>query len=163
MITVNIRFCNIDDLEALYFIEKSSYLAPWPRAIIQADLTTMRNNIVYLCAEWRDVMCGFSAFSRKRRTLRIMNLAVLPEYRRQGVASQLLIAIEEMARLWGCKEMTLEVRESNYGAQALYARFGFYKVRRLERYYSDGEAAFLMKARLPLHILQDSQTKDQKD
>ncbi|KUK40087.1 MAG: [ribosomal protein S18]-alanine N-acetyltransferase [Synergistaceae bacterium] len=98
------------------------------------------------------MICGFSAFSRKRRTLRVMNLAVLPEYRRQGVASQLLLAMEEMAKLWGCKEMALEVRESNYGAQALYARFGFYKARRLGRYYSDGEAAFLMKARLPLRV-----------
>ena len=152
MITVNIRFCNINDLEALYSIEKSSHPVPWPRAIMQTDLATGRNNIVYLCAEWQDVICGFSAFSRKRRTLRVMNLAVLPEYRRQGVASQLLLAMEEMAKLWGCKEMALEVRESNYGAQALYARFGFYKARRLGRYYSDGEAAFLMKARLPLRV-----------
>ena len=67
---------------------------------------------------------GFSTF-RAQPLLNIHDLAVLPEYRRKGVARALLQAAEDHARRQGCCRLTLEVLESNSGAQALYYRFGF--------------------------------------
>jgi ribosomal protein S18 acetylase RimI-like enzyme len=67
---------------------------------------------------------GFSTF-RARPLLNIHDLAVLPAYRRKGVAHALLQAAEDHARSLGCCRLTLEVLEQNSGAQALYRRFGF--------------------------------------
>jgi ribosomal protein S18 acetylase RimI-like enzyme len=67
---------------------------------------------------------GFSTF-QARPLLNIHDLAVLPEYRRKGVARALLQAAEDSARSQGCCRLTLEVLEANSGARALYHRFGF--------------------------------------
>jgi ribosomal protein S18 acetylase RimI-like enzyme len=67
---------------------------------------------------------GFSTF-RARPLLNIHDLAVLPQYRRRGIARALLHAAEDYARRQGCCRLTLEVLENNSGARDLYRRFGF--------------------------------------
>jgi ribosomal protein S18 acetylase RimI-like enzyme len=67
---------------------------------------------------------GFSTF-RARPLLNIHDLAVLPQFRGKGAGRALLQAAEDHARRQGCCRLTLEVLESNSGAQALYRRFGF--------------------------------------
>jgi ribosomal protein S18 acetylase RimI-like enzyme len=67
---------------------------------------------------------GFSTF-RARRLLNIHDFAVLTAYRRRGVGAGLLTAVESLARQLGCCKVTLEVREDNGAALALYERAGF--------------------------------------
>jgi ribosomal protein S18 acetylase RimI-like enzyme len=81
-----------------------------------------------------------------------MNLAVLPEFRRRGVALQLMAAFGEIAREWRCRRMCLEVRASNTIARNFYASLGFVYSSRIKRYYTDGEDALLLTARLPLKL-----------
>lgn len=78
-----------------------------------------------------------------------MNLAVLPEFRRHKVASQLLLAMGEVGLELACKKILLEVRVTNRPAITLYEQFGFKKLRVLSRYYEDGEDAYLMTSPLP--------------
>jgi len=67
---------------------------------------------------------GLSTF-RARPLLNIHDLAVIPRYRGSGVGTALLHAAEKRALGRGCCKLTLEVREDNAPARALYARFGF--------------------------------------
>jgi GNAT superfamily N-acetyltransferase len=67
---------------------------------------------------------GYSTFAAAP-ILNIHDLAVLPEFRGQGAGHALLEAVEARAREHGCCKITLEVREDNSGAQALYRREGF--------------------------------------
>jgi GNAT superfamily N-acetyltransferase len=67
---------------------------------------------------------GFSTFAAKP-LLNIHDLAVLPEYRRQGIGRQLLAAVEQKARETGCCKLTLEVLENNHPAKRIYEQFGF--------------------------------------
>jgi ribosomal protein S18 acetylase RimI-like enzyme len=67
---------------------------------------------------------GLSTF-RARPLLNIHDLAVLPEYRGQGVGTALLNAVEDRARRKGCCKLTLEVLDDNTPARAVYQRFGF--------------------------------------
>ncbi|MEG4803253.1 GNAT family N-acetyltransferase [Microcoleus sp. ARI1-B5] len=55
----------------------------------------------------------------------LSNLAVHPEYRRQGVAQQLLSNCEDTAREWGFSEIYLHVLENNHGARQLYYQAGY--------------------------------------
>lgn len=66
---------------------------------------------------------GLSSF-KAQPLLNIHDLAVLPEYRGNGIGQQLLEVVEEKARQMGCCKITLEVRDDNR-AQNLYKRFGF--------------------------------------
>jgi ribosomal protein S18 acetylase RimI-like enzyme len=81
-----------------------------------------------------------------------MNIAVLPEYRRQGVALQMMAAFDVLAHEWLCKRMYLEVRASNRGARAFYSEIGFIYSSRIKGYYADGEDALMLIARLPLKL-----------
>ena len=79
----------------------------------------------------------------------ILNLAVEPESRRQGIASVLLAAALAASRAAGAKSVYLEVRESNAGAIAFYGRNGFEPTGRRAHYYQDPpEAAVVMSLAL---------------
>jgi ribosomal protein S18 acetylase RimI-like enzyme len=67
---------------------------------------------------------GFSTFAA-RPLLNVHDLAVVAEYRRQGLGRQLLEAVEARSRLLGCCKLTLEVREDNHPALRLYHHVGF--------------------------------------
>ncbi|MGD1090373.1 MAG: GNAT family N-acetyltransferase [Bryobacteraceae bacterium] len=72
----------------------------------------------------------------------ILNLAVIPSYRRRGIASRLLK--EELDR--SSETWFLEVRESNLAALNLYKQMGFTPVGRREQYYQDpSDAAIVMR------------------
>ena len=55
----------------------------------------------------------------------ILNITVRPEARRQGIATQLLGKIGELAEPRGVTVIHLEVRESNTPARTLYGKLGF--------------------------------------
>jgi ribosomal protein S18 acetylase RimI-like enzyme len=67
---------------------------------------------------------GYSTFAA-RPLVNIHDLIVHPDFRRRGVAAQLLEAVEAHARALGCCKVTLEVRTDNVVARSLYATRGF--------------------------------------
>ena len=67
---------------------------------------------------------GFSTFAA-RPLINIHDLAVLPEYRGQGIGRTLLATVEREARVRGCSKVTLEVQENNVRARQVYAAAGF--------------------------------------
>jgi [ribosomal protein S18]-alanine N-acetyltransferase len=75
----------------------------------------------------------------------ISTIATHPDWRRQGVGELLLVAMIESAAEVGAQEVTLEVRVSNIGAQALYKKYAFEIAGTRKHYYSDnGEDAYIM-------------------
>lgn len=75
----------------------------------------------------------------------ITNVAVSPDFRRQGFGRAIMLEMLQTALLYGASQMTLEVRESNLAAQGLYEGLGFENAGRRKRYYADtGEDAFIM-------------------
>ncbi len=87
---------------------------------------------------------AFEAFStfRCKPILNIHDIAVLPAYRGQGVASAMLAKMQQIARERGCCKLTLEVLENNTAARAVYDRFGF---RGYELDPAAGKALFMEK------------------
>jgi ribosomal protein S18 acetylase RimI-like enzyme len=67
---------------------------------------------------------GFSTFAA-RPLINVHDLAVLPEYRGQGLRRALLRAVECVARERGCVKLTLEVQENNQRARRVYEAAGF--------------------------------------
>ncbi len=79
----------------------------------------------------------------------IVSLAVLPEYRRRGIATKLLeAALRTLRDEYGAREVYLEVRVSNEPAINLYKKMGFRIIHVIPRYYADGEDAYLMAREL---------------
>lgn len=77
----------------------------------------------------------------------ILDVVVAPAWRRRGIGARLVNSL--LVRLWarGLRTATLEVREGNAAALALYRRLGFAVAGRRPGYYPDGEAAVIMSRR----------------
>lgn len=136
------------DLAEVHEIEEAVFPTPWPQA---AFLHEMRYNphatmlVAHLEDRWTyPGVVGYAGFWSVAGEMHVTTIAVHPGFQRQGIAHQLMDHCMELARKLGCKEATLEVRETNLDAQKLYASYGFEVRGRRKRYYSDGEDALIM-------------------
>ena|GEM_PF-249157 len=102
-----------------------------------------------LVAEKMGTIVGFIlGFKHSPMEGRIFWLAVRPGYQSRGIGRRLLTTMLRIFRVMGAISATLEVRIGNKKAQALYASMGFEMVSISPGYYSDGEAAIIMRRRL---------------
>lgn len=92
---------------------------------------------------------GYIIYSEAADELHILNVAVHPKCRRQGIASAMVGTLHKYAAGRGRTFSYLEVRESNRTAQELYAKFGYKLLTKRKEYYADNrENAILMVAPL---------------
>ncbi len=75
---------------------------------------------------------------------RVLMLAVDRNYRGAGLGTLLTQEFFRECGKKGIRQVSLEVRAGNLGAQRFYQRLGFFTVRRVSRYYSDGEDGILL-------------------
>ena len=130
------------DLPQVIAIERRAFPTPWSLAMFVLELS--KPSGVCLAARRDGRMVGYVVCSRYDTVWHIMNVAVDPDQRRTGVATALLDAL--LQRVGDSQaRYTLEVRESNAAAIALYERFGFRSAGMRRRYYQDnGEDALIM-------------------
>jgi len=84
---------------------------------------------------------GFSGLVKKGH---IVSIAVMPQYRRKGVARALINKALDGMQYYKAKQCFLEVRVTNDLAISLYKKLGFEITRTINGYYSDGEDAYVM-------------------
>lgn len=141
----------VEDLDEVLAIECASFSTPWSRG---AFLYELKQNQAARCWVMRGTesaprVLGYLCLWEVNPEIHITNLAVHPDWRRQGIARSLLAAILEDARRRRLTLALLEVRPSNTEARTLYERLGFRVVGRRKGYYFDtGEDALLMQADL---------------
>ena len=122
-------------------LDKICFSVPWSENSFREEAG---NSLAkYFVAEDEGKIIGYAGVWCVQDEGQITNIAVLPEYRRCGIASALLEKLisecEDLARL------VLEVRESNSGAVALYEKYGFKRVGiRKNFYHSPTESAIIM-------------------
>jgi ribosomal-protein-alanine N-acetyltransferase len=147
--SINIRSMLANDLERVHEIDGLSFSAPWPPSsyrfelfenpashmwVAEAHLPDGKMDVVGMIVVWLIV-----------DEAHIATLAVHPEFRGRGIGRTLLFTALRECIAWGARMATLEVRESNLPAQALYRDFGFDIDGRRPRYYVDNnEDALIM-------------------
>ena len=124
-------------------LEKICFSMPWSAEMIRRELNDP--SCLYLAAVEGGALAGYIGVQTVLDEGYINNVAVRPEYRRRGVASALISLLMELGRENGLAFLTLEVRESNGAAIALYKKLGFSPVGRRKNYYEKPkEDAILM-------------------
>ncbi|MHA2113311.1 MAG: GNAT family N-acetyltransferase, partial [Candidatus Hodarchaeales archaeon] len=78
-----------------------------------------------------------------------VSIAVLPEFRRNGIASRLIKKSVTAMSNYRAEELFLEVRISNKAAVGLYESIGYKIIKELRNYYRDMEGALLMAMKVP--------------
>lgn len=133
----------LEDVKEIAELEKKCFAIPWSEKSFTDE---MNNKIaVYLVAKDNGKCIGYAGFWNVSGEGDITNVAVLPQYRKQGIGSMLIKTMIKTARELNIYLLTLEVRKSNIAAQGLYNKYGFDIIGERKRYYSDnGEDAWIM-------------------
>ncbi len=145
---VELRRIEIHDLDAVDEIEQASYPTPWSRSMFAAELQKPGSLSLGAYRESGELV-GYLIVSRYVDAWHVMNVAVGPEYRRRGIARELLERLFEVTGGDPRRGYTLEVRVSNADAIRLYERLGF-EARGIRRgYYTDNREDALIMWREP--------------
>jgi [ribosomal protein S18]-alanine N-acetyltransferase len=147
-VNVQLRRLERTHLDAVEAIERESYPTPWSRSMFDAELRKPSALAIGAFTEEGDLV-GYAFVSRYVDAWHVMNVAVAPEDRRQGIAGRLLCELFDRTGVEDRRGYTLEVRVSNSEAIALYEKLGFrsHGVRR--GYYTDNREDALIMWRDP--------------
>jgi ribosomal-protein-alanine N-acetyltransferase len=137
-----IRRLTYADLPQVIAIERRAFPAPWSLAMFVLELS--KPGGICLAASSGGRLAAYMVCSRYDTVWHLMNVAVDPDLRDNGIGTALLSKLlEEVGD--PAARYTLEVRTSNTGAIRLYERFGFRAAGLRRRYYQDnGEDAVIM-------------------
>ena len=130
-----------DEFSRAAYIEGMCLDTAWSEAQI-ADIPSYA---AYIGAFSDGSMCGIASVYLIAGEAEIMNIAVLPEYRRKGVGDALMSSIFSLAQENGCTAATLEVADGNVGAIALYEKHGFKVTGRRIGFYKGVDALNMEK------------------
>lgn len=115
-------------------LECQCFSHPWSEKSISGELDNPLS--LWVVAIRDGVVLGYVGSQSVLGEADMMNLAVLPEYRRAGIGQRLVDALIEHLRKQDVHSLTLEVRASNGPAIALYQKLGFVQVGRRPNYYA---------------------------
>jgi len=149
-VTIEFRKLRLRDLNAIEEIERESYPTPWSRSMFASELAKPSSICLGAIDSERERLVGYLIISRYVDAWHVMNIAIAPEYRRQGVAMRLMERLFEVTSGDARRGYTLEVRVSNEAAITLYERLGF-RARGIRRgYYTDNREDALIMWRDPV-------------
>jgi len=140
---VRIQPMNEDDLARVHEIEERVYTQPWTVNLFRGELM-QPDKRVYLVAKVEGIVAGYGGLMIIDGEAHLTTLAVDTPWQGKEIGSLLTLRLVELAMVKKVHWLTLEVRESNKSARALYSKFGFKKIGMRPRYYADGEDAVIM-------------------
>ena len=124
-----------DHLEELEKLERICFSRPWSRKMLAEELENQCAAFLVAEDSVSGRVLGYAGLMVVADEGYITNVAVFPEYRRQGIAAQILQVFVQFAEANRLAFLTLEVRPSNAAAIALYQGFGFQESGRRKNYY----------------------------
>jgi len=138
-----------DHLDQVAEIEQICFSDPWSRRMLSEHLENECAATLVALSENGTVL-GYAGLLVVLDEGYITNVAVRPEYRRQGIAGELLAVFHRFAEGNKMAFLTLEVRDSNASARALYTKHGFKEVGVRKNYYDHPkEDAIIMTLEFP--------------
>jgi len=123
-----------DNTEKIHAIETACFEKPWGKTVILMSLTN--DFAIYFIEDY-----GYIIGTSLSGEYELLRVAVLPEFRRKGCATDLVGRFLEKCR----GDVFLEADENNYGAIMLYKKFGFEVIAHRKDYYGAGKNAVSMK------------------
>ena len=140
------------DIPVLATYEKELFpYSPWSTAQFKEEFAGIPTTRFMSVAEDGNTIVGYCGVFLPAPGVEadILTVAVLPAYRRQGIAREFMRQIEEWAVERKASAMMLEVELNNDSAIALYQSLGYMKISVRMDYYGPGKDAHVMRKELP--------------
>lgn len=141
--SIKIRYATHDDIPDIAHIERICFSTPWSQ---NAICESMDAGTTFYTAHIGDTTVGYMGVSKVAGEGYVTNVAVLPQYRRNGFGQTLLEHVIKDCQN-ALEFISLEVRVSNVGAISLYKKLGFSEVGLRKRFYThpDEDALIMTK------------------
>ncbi len=142
-----------EDIPALVEIDSISNDPCWTLENFKRELELSHS--LSRVALWESVPVGFGIAWKVAEETQILEIAVLPQHRRKGIATQILSELSKESVKSGCKKMVLEVQKDNSMALKFYEQQGLKIVGTRKNFYTSSQSkqnidALLMECDLPL-------------
>jgi ribosomal-protein-alanine N-acetyltransferase len=137
----------VEDLPEVVAIERASFTNPWTGPLFLQELQVAFSRIM-LARRPGGPVAGYVCRWCVADEVHVLNVAVDPGYRGQGLGGALLREVLREAREGCAIAVTLEVRRSNAAARRLYESFCFEEVGVRPNYYGRGEDALILRLAL---------------
>jgi len=147
--SITLRPLTRDDVVLVAALEAAIFPTPWTEQLFDDELAAPGRAWIVAADETGAIVgyAGVGVFAGGEA--HVMNIAVAPARRQQGLGARLLDAVTRAAANLGAERITLEVREHNEAALALYAAAGYESAGIRPNYYGTGEHAEIMWADVP--------------
>jgi len=140
------------DLPVLVSMERVLFAdSPWSMGQFKEEFKGVPNSRYFLVAtNEQDQIVGYAAVLVVAPGVEadVLTVAVLPDYTRQGIASNFMAELEKWSISKGAPAMMLEVGTENASAIALYEKLGYENISTRRGYYGPGLDAFVMRKEL---------------
>jgi ribosomal-protein-alanine N-acetyltransferase len=145
-IRVHIRWLVSRDMEEVLDIEQESFEFPWTE---EDYLRCLRSrNCIGMVAEYHDQVAGYMIYELGKNKIQLLNMATAIQFRRCGVATQMIAKLTGKLSQQRRNRITFEIRETNLPAQLFFRSAGFRAIQVLRNFYEHmQEDAYLMQYR----------------
>lgn len=154
MLNYEIREIEPKDYPVVAVLEKICFMHPWTLEQIKGEVEDNAFSHFYVFEveeNGKKNIIGYYDYWITFDSATIAQIAVKPEYRRQGIASIMMQEICDDCYAKRVSNITLEVRKNNAKAQHLYEKFGFESVLIKPHYYDNGDDAIYMIKKVNLN------------
>lgn len=138
----------VEDLPDVVTIERACFSNPWTGPLFLQELDVSFSRIVLARRAAGGPIAGYLCRWLVADEVHVLNVAVAPTFRGQGLGAALMREALREARVECASAVTLEVRRSNTSGRRLYEAFGFEEVGARPNYYGRGEDALIMRLAL---------------
>ena len=128
-----------EQIEQLDIVEQECFHGSWTKEMLIEELTNPLS--VLVTRERCGRIIGFALGRVVADEGELYQIAVLPEYRREHLGSEMLVQLHDAMREKGAASCFLEVRSRNLPARALYENIGYSMISTRKNYYPDDDAA----------------------
>ena len=123
---ITVRQMEEKDIDSLVIIEEECFSLPWSKKAFQESY--VKDYAYFFVAEIDKEIVGYVGLYKMGNDGDITNIGIFSLHRRKGIGYKLMSSVLDFAKRENMEHITLEVRESNIPAIALYEKLGFVKV-----------------------------------
>ena len=146
MMNIIIEKMGENHLSQIAELEKTCFSTPWSENALCEELANQFSRFFVALCDGQ--VAGYIGAHNVVGEVYITNVAVFPQFRRQGIAEALIKKLMDISQSEKAEFITLEVRKSNMGAINLYTKMGFKEVGSRKNFYENPrEDALLMTYR----------------
>jgi ribosomal-protein-alanine N-acetyltransferase len=148
-VTFSPRPATEEDLPSLVALEREIQVAPWTEEHFREEMAKPFSRVILLTDDETDAdVAGYLVFWVIGSEAHLLNLGVAPGHRGKGFGKLLVRKCFALVSVQNSEKIRLEVRKSNLAALGLYQGLGFDICQIRKQFYSNGEDAYVMEARV---------------